>query len=88
MPTIPSNDSENALVAEMIKLNKNLRRQNSWWRAFLRGMLTSVGTVIGVIIITAALGTILLKAVQKVDWNNVIQDSITRAITGGGFRNR
>ncbi len=83
MPTTPTNDPENALVDEIIKLNRTLRRANSWWRAFLRGILTSIGTVVGVVIITGVIGAVLFHAAQGVNWNDVVQSAILRAIGGG-----
>lgn len=73
---------ESALIVEMSKLTVAVKKSNSLWRALVKGILISIGTMIGIIVLTVISGFFLWRAAQGVDWQEAIQGAVLNSFRG------
>ncbi len=65
-------------------LNENIKKSNSFWLGFLRGIAGGIGTAIGATIIAAIVITILAKTIHSVEYvpilNKIIKNTNIESI--------
>jgi hypothetical protein len=76
--------SDAAIHAELVQLNKNLRKSNSILRAFFRSIAGSLGAMLIVTIISAIPVFFFWKSFQSGELTKSLQSSIMKGVLGGG----
>ena len=65
-----------SVKTELVKLNANLRRSNSFKQSFLRGVITGLGTALGATVVAAVAIGLTIKLMQLTGTDNWLPDGL------------